>query len=106
MSEAPPLVTRTTSQEVESDAERADAGSSRIKKSRIETTQSARHADMREKENEREKMRQEAAGRRQERAGRRRADGKTPNIHEDDTAGLHMAQMIRKNLRNLPKRPQ
>ena len=46
----------------------------RGKKAKTEAAQSSRQADTREKAQEREKNRAEAAGRRQERAGRRRAD--------------------------------
>ena len=56
---------------------------SKVKKARAEAAQSARQVEVFEKEKEREKTRQEAAGRRQDRAGRRRVDedpsDETPN---------------------------
>jgi hypothetical protein len=71
-SESIPSNTRKPSIDDKSDDE--PSSTLRIKKAKAEAGQSSRQADSREKENEREKIRAEAAGRRQERAGRRRAD--------------------------------
>ncbi|KAK3117958.1 Histone deacetylase complex subunit [Teratosphaeriaceae sp. CCFEE 6253] len=56
----------------ESDGENTTA--SRAKKARADAVQSARQAELRDQEKERERARADAAGRRQQRAGRRRGD--------------------------------
>ncbi|KAF2770625.1 hypothetical protein EJ03DRAFT_326248 [Teratosphaeria nubilosa] len=59
---------------VEDDTDDDTPTASRKKKLRAEAVQTARQAEVREKEKERELARAEAAGRRQDRAGRRRGD--------------------------------
>ncbi|TKA73045.1 hypothetical protein B0A55_08124 [Friedmanniomyces simplex] len=63
---------------VDDDSDEDNPTASRAKKTRADAVQSARQAELRELEKERERARAEAAGRRQERAGRRRVEEGDP----------------------------
>lgn len=77
-SESMTSATRTASLDDDSDDDTSPAN--KTKKARLEANQTAKQAELRESENQRDKARAEAAGRRQERAGRRRADGRPVKI--------------------------
>ncbi|KAF2716290.1 hypothetical protein K431DRAFT_298770 [Polychaeton citri CBS 116435] len=83
-SESTPSMTRSASQDLESEDENGILlTTSKQKKARAEATLTARNTEMREKEKMKAQERAEAAGRRQERAGRRRGDEGDQDLSEE-----------------------